>query len=448
MGEDFIKLVKTHRHPGNKEEQSVQSKEIRLYIAFFFMLIGVAVVSADGTVASDTVHFRLRYVLDRPEIDSTFVDNEERIGDIRGFLNEIRNDSSVSVTGVKFRGTASPDGPIERNRWLSKERLKNFKALISEYIDIPDSLIFSNTSDIPWDEFREAVANSDLKRRDEILAIIDSPSELVPFWGGRHIDKRLLVLKSMHGGRVWEELKSPILRDLRYGDAVFFLNRGIMPMLPLMPLDFSCPALNVEPQIIPPREYRYWMPHIYIKTNFAAWALFSANLAFEADFAPHWSFTLPVYYSALDYFKSTIKFRNFTVQPEFRYWPSVMGRGYNSGFFIGAHFSMCYYNLAFDGEYRYQDRRGRTPALGGGLAIGYRLPVSHNKRWHLEFSVGAGIYPIDYDIFENTPNYKEGQWVDRVKDTYIGIDQGQITLSYTFGLPRYTRTYLKKGGKK
>ncbi len=36
---------------------------------------------------------------------------------------------------------------------------------------------------------------------------------------------------------------------------------------------------------------------------------------------------------------------------------------------------LAYYNFAFNGKYRYQDHLRQTPALGGGLSIGYRLPL-------------------------------------------------------------------------
>lgn len=400
---------------------------------------------ASPKIVADTAHFRLRYVVDVPEIDSTFVDNNQRITDMSEFLSEVRDDSTLTITGVKFRGTASPDGPYERNVWLSENRLRTFKELVRQYIDIPDSIIYANSTDIPWDEFRAAVDASDMSHRDEVLAIIDMEPELVPFWGGRHIDHRLLKLKRLYNGTVWNDLKSPVLRDLRYGDVVFYFNRFMLdpivriseaPRLTFMPLE--APSLSLTGKTV-----ETWMPRMYLKTNVAAWALFSANAAFEIDFARHWSFTLPVYYCGMDWFKSTIKFRNFTLQPEVRWWPRSSE---NEGFFLGAHFMMCYYNVALDGEWRYQDFRGRTPALGGGVALGYRLPISKNKRWHMEFTVGAGIYPLDYSLFHNTPDVKDGQWHARNKKTYIGIDQVGITFAYSWDMPRFKRTFVKKGG--
>ena len=161
----------------------------------FLPLLFAAWAQEDTVKINSTKHFRLRYVINIPEIDSTFVDNSERMEDIRDFLSEIRNDDHKKITGVDFRGTASPDGTYEFNVWLSENRLRTFKELVNSYVSIPDSLIFAQSSDIPWHEFRQKVAESDMEHRDEVLQIIDEGPKLVPFWGGRQIDHRLLKLK-------------------------------------------------------------------------------------------------------------------------------------------------------------------------------------------------------------------------------------------------------------
>ena len=174
-----------------------------------------------------------------------------------------------------------------------------------------------------------------------------------------------------------------------------------------------------------------------IKTNLFGWGLGITNLAFEMGFAPHWSFALPLYYSAWDYIGTQTKFRTFTMQPELRYWL----REDNDGFFTGLHFGMSYYDVAFGGDYRYQDHHMETPAVGGGLSIGYRMPISRNRKWKLEFSAGVGAYYVNYDRFYNTPDYKEGLLVDSIETTYWGVDQVSISFLYSFDL-------RKKGGRK
>lgn len=182
-----------------------------------------------------------------------------------------------------------------------------------------------------------------------------------------------------------------------------------------------------------------WTRHLHIKTNMLGLGLAIANVAVEMDLARHWSFTLPIYYSAWDYFKSTTKFRTLSFQPEFRYWPWAAER--NDGFFTGAHFGLAYYNIATNGKYRYQDHLRETPAIGGGVSIGYRLPIDRCNRWRIEFSVGAGAYSLHYDKFHNTSPTKEGLMINSEKKTYLGIDQAAISFSYTFNLNR-------KGGRR
>lgn len=181
--------------------------------------------------------------------------------------------------------------------------------------------------------------------------------------------------------------------------------------------------------------------HFYLKTNLPAWALLLFNIEGEADICHNLSFSLSVYYSGLDYFRHNLKFRTLTFMPELRYWP----RSENDGFFVGAHFGLSYYNIALSEAHRYQDHDGKTPAVGGGLTIGYRLPL-RNPRWKMEFSAGAGIYSLDYDIFDNRRN---GKLLDRRKRTFYGLDRVAVSLCYTFGKVKKkdaTAHAQKKGG--
>ena len=126
------------------------------------------------------------------------------------------------------------------------------------------------------------------------------------------------------------------------------------------------------------------------------------NASVEFDLAKHWSLSIPIYYSAVNYFVSTIKFRTLATQPEVRYWFNEN----NKKLFLGAHFGVSSYNLAVNGEKRYQDHDGKSPILGGGVSIGYRMPISKNERWNVEFTIGAGAYHLHYDTFYNTKNGK------------------------------------------
>lgn len=162
-----------------------------------------------------------------------------------------------------------------------------------------------------------------------------------------------------------------------------------------------------------------------VSTNALAWGMAITNAGVEYTFDPRWSAQLSLYYSAWNYFKQTRKFRTFLVRPEVRYWFKPCHRGV----FAAAHLELAYYNFALPGwKYRIQDRRGHHPAFGGGVGVGYRVPF-RNPRWAFEAQVGAGVYALKYDRFENRHN---GPLHDTRKRTWFGIDNVSVGISYNF----------------
>jgi hypothetical protein len=183
----------------------------------------------------------------------------------------------------------------------------------------------------------------------------------------------------------------------------------------------------------PPAPKRPQTPFLKLKTNTIGLGLGHANIAAEYAFAEHFSVALPFYYSGgFDYFKPTLKFRGIVLQPEVRYYLKA-----NEGFYVGAHLGLGWYNFALNGEFRIQDHRGRRPAFGGGLGIGYTLPFKKNPRWGVEFAIGAGVYDVKYDVFYNEPN---GAYAEHGKhDTFFGVDNAAISFTYKFPIKKEGR---------
>lgn len=388
--------------------------------------------------------FRIHYIVDSISIDPAFENNEWRIEEIRQFLRSIRNDKQFRIDSVKFTGTASPEGYYEANNWLSENRLENFKKLIREEIDIPDSIIFLNDSYITWKMFRNAVEASDIPRRNAVLEIIDMEPKLVYWQKNMHTDFRMLKLRNMDKGNVYETLK-PILFHERFATAEFVLTRQWDISEPYMPDINMRDCMNFVELDIPELYPNKGVRRLYLKTNFVMWAMLLSNLSVEVDLAAHWTLGLEIFYSKWDYFKPTIKFRMAGFRPELRYYFNPKE---NDGWFIGGHFGYSYYNMAFNGKYRYQDLYGETPTTGGGITGGWRKQFGHNHKWRLEFALGAGIYPLHYSLFYNTPDYKDGQWVEERKKIFCRVDQAAVTLGYAIDLYKYKKRVKMKGGEK
>lgn len=420
----------------------------RFHIIFILVLFGIGNAQAQEMKTEFGINFRVNST----SIDSAYLDNAHRLKQITGFLQNIRKDSTLSIVELTLCGAASPEGSAKINRKLANERMAALEMLVRKEIGIPDSIIKRNDSYIPWDSLKSQIKASNMKRKEEVLAILENEGQLVDFRNsGVLIDNRIAKLMQQDNGRLWEQMKKQFFKDMRNASTIFITYKRIQPAVekPVVIPD----TISIEPEpvkevveVLPDTttaedtiitEVERWIHQIHIKTNALGWGLGIANVATEVDLSNHWSFTLPIYYSAWDYFTSTIKFRTFAIQPELRYWLSEN----NNGFFAGLHFGMAYYNIAVNGDYRYQDQGRETPALGGGISVGYRMPISKDNRWRIEFSLGAGAYSLHYDKFHNTPDTKDGLLLESVKQTYWGIDQAAVSFSYTFDLN-------KKGGKR
>ena len=416
-------------------------------ITLILLLFGVGIAHSQERHTEICIDFRVNSTV----IDSAYSDNAVRMQEMVEFLRTIRQDSTINIIEVSFCGAASPEGSYQLNRKLAQGRLSALEKFIRSEVDIPDSLITHNDSYIPWDYLKSQIEDSGLIRKDEVIAILEEEARLVDYHHpNTHIDNRIVKLRALDGGKVWQQMNKLFFEQMRNACAVFVTYKKELPpvQVPIIVPD----TIKVEPiveavEIVPDTtaiietvipEVEEWNRKLYLKTNALFWGMGMTNVSAEIDLAKHWSFALPVTYSAWNYFTSTVKFRTLAVQPEFRYWFNED----NQKFFIGAHFGYAQYvNVAVDGNYRYQDHDGKSPALGGGISVGYRMPISKSDKWDIEFSLGAGVYSLHYDKFYNTPNTKDGLMIESVKKTYWGIDQAAVSFSYSFDLK-------KKGGKR
>lgn len=390
-------------------------------------------------------------VTDTLKVESFFPINSARMSEsqaLRDFILRLDSLRSCSPT-VVVRGTSSPDGPEELNLALSHKRALAIKDYITGNTTLPDSAISVIAAGEDWAGFRNGVGRIfSPADASEITAIIDS---------NRSNDERELRLRDIDGGRIWRRLESELFPSLRGVHINAILSRATarhqetdscvaVATSPLPSPTQDCEATEAPGQLpvlaaetsasATDRPEPAASPSWYLKTNLPAWAMLWTNIAVEFDIHPRLSVQLPVYYSGFNYFTGKVKFRTLAIQPEARYW---FGSGYTRKAFVGAHFGLGWYNVAFGGNTRYQDHNRRTPAIGGGIAGGYRFRFTSNPRWQMEASVGVGCYRLDYDHFENRHN---GHVTGRTRRTFFGLDQVALSVSYSFGLSD------KKGGER
>lgn len=363
-------------------------------------------------------------------------------GDVQRIIFQLDSLQRLNKTdSLLIRGNSSPDGPYALNDSLARMRAIGMRDYVTSSTSIPDNIIDLSSYVSSWPDVVSLISNDPSLNRS---ANAIEAKRLISV----HSKNPASSLRRAYGGRIWKWLAKDVFPLMRKSTVTVFYdgqsqeitNDTVKPGVYLEDFTAFQEVDNDSKGDEKPSDnilLSEWQRHIYVKTNLPAWLCLWLNAAFEVDMAPHWSFSLPVYYSGFNYFKRTLKFRTFAVQPEFRWFPNAD----NHGFFAGAHAGVVYYNIALNGKVRYQDHDGTTPALGGGLAIGYRFRLNSNPNIYMEASIGGGIYSLHYDEFLNETN---GLKVGERKRTFYGIDQASLSFVYRFDCGR--KSTNKKGG--
>lgn len=419
-------------------------------LALFFLSSGVSRAQIHDSDVE--IYFRVG----SSSYDPSFRGNAARLEEFSSRFRSLVESGTCVRYEVEISGSASPDGSMRLNRRLASERLGSARrALEGAGIDgsFLDSCfsVDSVSTVTDWSLVAELVSSSDdVPYGDEVLAVLND--------GELDSSSKEFRLKRLHGGKPWRYLAEHVFPEWRCFHArvrcrtELSVDEVETPVLPVgiepvasasiiaVPVSAPCRPSAVQaaassdvrpaaqPAVQPAAQSGDWTRKLTVKTNAAALALLMGNAAVEVDLTRNLSVHVPVYYSALNYFTSTIKFRTFALQPELR-WNFTRP----AGLFAGAHFGMAYFNLAVDGNWRIQTHNGNEPLIGGGLSLGYRLPISRDRRWNVEFCIGAGAYRFNYDKFYNEPN---GALAGSVSRTWFGVDNAAISFSYSFDLGR------------
>ena len=172
--------------------------------------------------------------------------------------------------------------------------------------------------------------------------------------------------------------------------------------------------------------------HVGVKTNLLYDALLSPTVGVEVGLAPKWS--LDVSGTVNFWTVNDIRWRQWMVQPEARYW---FCQRY-SGSFLGFHAIGGQYNFGnIDfGGYNFlgtnlkqlEDHRLQGWMVGAGIAYGYAWVL--DEKWNLEAEIGIGWIYTQYDRYKC-----EGCGaMDQSKRThnYVGPTKTAINLVYIF----------------
>ncbi len=149
------------------------------------------------------------------EMDASYRDNAAMLELLYKVVREIHDSGNSEVAHVIIAGFASPEGTVQFNDRLAWSRAAVVKELLVENTPLEDNMVSAYNGSVNWYKLRELVSASDMKRKEQVLSIIDS----APVESTRLDDTRIPRLKALDGGAPYRYMLDnlfPMLRNAAY----------------------------------------------------------------------------------------------------------------------------------------------------------------------------------------------------------------------------------------
>ena len=351
------------------------------------------------------IHFRL----DKADLDVSYMDNGLSLLYLEHVIDSIGVDN---IHSIEIISQSSPEGPLERNKWLTEHRSQAMmKYITNVYPQLKDRITLNKVAEA-WDNLARYVAqdpNLEETTKDKILDIIKT-------------DKLSLAAKK-------ESLKKSLGSDPNTGDVYAYLTKYYYPVIrnsSIYVFHLVQPVVSPEPEKpfaeelsptpvdsipydnpLPLPDDGHKRPFISVKTNLVYDAFFKKDMGWapiyniEAELYPtedgRWTWmleydfpwhTVPSKHQYLQILNLQFEGR--------RYFKAASN---HTGHYLSAYIGANLYDVCFDKEtgHGYQGEGG-----GVGLGYGYVMPLGKkpDTRWKLEFFIKGGFYMTFYDPYD------------------------------------------------
>lgn len=335
------------------------------------------------------------------------------------------------LDSIEVRSYASPDGSILMNRRLATLRADSLVAYLMRRTKLPETMFKVHANGIGWELLREAVAQSDMQYRDEVLQIMDNTPEWIHDEKGHIIDGMKKRLMDLRGGQPYFYMKKHFFPDMRSCSAVsLYLKEGAKTLKDELAkgLDVKESRRKVQNVTKTEREAdteridtestvqkktaaaetaahdaKPTMPAIAeteeqqanplqrlaIKTNLLYDALLMPSVEVEYRINDRWSVNLE---GEIAWWKKKPKHKYYQlamISPEGRYWFKTKSLWH--GHYVGAFVGGGWYDLE-NGKRGYQGE-----GVMAGVSYGYMFPVTRSLSF--EAGIGAGYLRAKYEEY-------------------------------------------------
>ena len=355
--------------------------------------------------SSKIEQFIIHYRVNEIELDADYMDNRAQLHKIRHYF-----ENSPRIDSVTIYSWASPEGGINLNRYLSRERGKSAKKLLLGFS--PDSSKFNSgkikLSPIAenWEGLEQLVEERYQRHdREKVLQILRTR--------GISDETRKWRLQQLNEGITWKYLIRRYMPELRAATWICVWAEIIDPMPEVAAI--VAKAMAEERPVVQEQAAAIMLPtesraptektRFALKTNLLYDAGTGLNYAVEVPLGKKFSIQAQQHTPWWVTRDNRHCLQFLSVGPELRYWfkqthPNENVIGNNLlGHFIGAHV------WSGDGDLQW-DRFGcyQFTFWSAGLTYGFAIPVS--KLFHMEFSISAGYASIPYQHYIPTEDWE------------------------------------------
>lgn len=98
--------------------------------------------------------------------------NEDELQKVETMISDIKKDGNVNITGLTFKGYASPEGSVASNLRLSDARARSMKDYLISRISLGDISVRSEGAGEDWTGLEKLLSESSVQDKNKLLDII------------------------------------------------------------------------------------------------------------------------------------------------------------------------------------------------------------------------------------------------------------------------------------
>ena len=426
----------------------------------YILILLFAFTNTYGQEKREEYRAEFAFALDSSVLDSKFRANEATFASFTQKINELLQDSTVTIDKIIITSKASPEGDVRYNKRLSEKRSNSVKAFIDENVDISLDLLEIHNIGVAWDMLQDMVTESKIENKSEILHIINNVPEET--WSRANPTDRWLTLTDsrnkhlmdLHYGIPYRQMEKDFFPSMRSSSVVsIYYRRRLGPVIPkkidrierigeikkLENLEKAVTDLPFTIPSTPAKEISFEkQPLFAVKTNLLFDVATITNVELEVPVSKRWSvageWIFPWWVTkdngnALQVLSGNIEGKYWLGSDSERAISPVM-TGWFAGLYAGGGlYDLQYRNNGYQGEFY----------IAAGLSGGYAHTINKSGSLRMEYSLGLGYMKTNYRYYEGRENNKFLVWQYNGSYRWLGPTKAKVSLVWLINRNRRKR---------